>query len=169
LKEINIQPLVERITHLIEIFGGVNYAFDMEWKIRLFVVEVLNFCLLGNNLNTDKLKKNSAIKFKNFNEHSGLKIDGEKGLEQFAARVQPDLTVLTYDNLKTLYQVEIKNLRCNKGRAIIKQAVYENFKQLRHYCLLKKKDEMSGIASNFGVWHLTHYIKKEEMLGRPAF
>jgi len=107
----------------------------MEWKIRLFVVEVLNFSLLGNNLNTDSLKKNCNLTFKTFNEHSGLKIDGEKAVEQFAARVQPDLTVLTFDNRYTLYQVEIKNLRCNKGRAIIKQAVYENFKQLRHYCL----------------------------------
>jgi hypothetical protein len=28
---------------------------------------------------------------------------------------------------------------------------------------------MSGISTNFGVWHFTHYKKKEEMLGRPAF
>ena len=53
LKDIDITPLIDRLTHLIEIFGGVGYAFDMEWKIRLFVVEVLNFALLGNNLNTD--------------------------------------------------------------------------------------------------------------------
>ena len=53
----------------------------MEWKIRLFVVEVLNFSLLGNNLNTDSLKKNSILTIKTFNEHSGLKIDGEKAVE----------------------------------------------------------------------------------------
>jgi len=87
LSEIDINPLIARVTHLIEIFGGVNYAFDMEWKIRLFVVEVLNFSLLGNNLNTDSLKKNCNLTFKTFNEHSGLKIDGEKAVEQFAARV----------------------------------------------------------------------------------
>lgn len=79
------------------------YAFDMEWKIRLFVVEVLNFSLLGSNLNTDRLKKYSSMKFKTYNENSGLKIDGEKAVEQFAARVQPDLTVLTYDNRHVLY------------------------------------------------------------------
>jgi hypothetical protein len=120
LQDIDINPLITRLSHLIEIFGGVKYAFDMEWKIRLYVVEVLNFALLGNNLNTEKLKKNSSLKFKTYTENSGLKIDGEKALEQFAARVQPDLTVLTFDNAMTLYQVEIKNLRCNKGRAIIK-------------------------------------------------
>ena len=103
LQEIDISPLVARLSHLIEIFGGVKYAFDMEWKIRLYVVEILNFALLGNNLNTDKLKKNSSLKFKTFNENGGLKIDGEKALEQFAARVQPDLTVLTYDNTNTIY------------------------------------------------------------------
>lgn len=68
-----------------------------------------------------------------------------------------------------VYIIEIKNLRCNKGRAIIKQAVYENFKQLRNYCLSKKKEEACGISSNFGVWILTKYLKKEEMLGRGAY
>ena len=68
-----------------------------------------------------------------------------------------------------IYIIEIKNLRCNKGRAIIKQAVYENFKQLRNYCLSKKKEEACGISSNFGVWILTKYLKKEEMLGRSPY
>ena len=68
-----------------------------------------------------------------------------------------------------VYIIEIKNLRCNKGRAIIKQAVYENFKQLRNYCLSKKKEEACGISTNFGNWILTKYLKKEEMLGRPAY
>ena len=103
LADIDISPLIARLTHLIEIFGGIQYAFDMEWKIRLYVVEVLNFALLGNNLKTEKLKQSAKISFKTYNENNGLKIDGEKALEQFAARVQPDLTVLTYDNRHCLY------------------------------------------------------------------
>lgn len=39
-----------------EIFGGVVYAFDMEWKIRIFVVAVLDFCLVSNTLDTEMLK-----------------------------------------------------------------------------------------------------------------
>ena len=61
LESIDISPLMERINHLIYIFGGVVYAFDMEWKIRIFVVEVLNFCLVSNTLNTDQLKANSSF------------------------------------------------------------------------------------------------------------
>ena len=68
-----------------------------------------------------------------------------------------------------IYVIEIKNLRCNKGKAIMKTAVFENFKQLRNYCLSKKKERVSGIASNFGVWVFTKYLKKEEMLGRPSY
>jgi hypothetical protein len=97
-----------------------------------------------------------------------LKIDGEKAIEQFGARVQPDIVVADYDN-EMVYIIEIKNLKCNKGKAIMKQAVYENFKQLRNYCLANKKMEVDGIASNFGVWHLTRYRKEDELLGRNAF
>lgn len=79
------------------------------------------------------------------------------------------MVVQTRDNRKMVYIIEIKNLRCNKGRAIIKRAVYENFKQLRNYCLSKKKEEACGISSNFGVWILTKYLKKEEMLGRSPY
>ena len=68
-----------------------------------------------------------------------------------------------------IYVIEIKNLRCNKGKAIMKTAVFENFKQLRNYCLSKKKERVSGISSNFGVWVFTKYLKKEEMLGRPSY
>jgi hypothetical protein len=41
-----------KIRELIEIFGGVQYAFDMEWKIRIFVVAVLDFCLVSGALDT---------------------------------------------------------------------------------------------------------------------
>jgi hypothetical protein len=27
-------------------FGGYNGAFDMEWKIRMFVVEILNYAVI---------------------------------------------------------------------------------------------------------------------------
>jgi len=171
LEHLNIDPLIDRLNHLIKIFGGEVYAFDMEWKIRLFVVEVLDFALVSGFLDqqTFQLKENSGLKFKSNAANRGLKIDGEKAIEQFSQRVQPDLTVSTYDNKEMKFVIEIKNLRCNKGKAIIKQAVCENFKQLRNYCLSKKKDEMAGISTNFGVWIFTHYLKKEEMLCRPSF
>jgi hypothetical protein len=76
--------------------------------------------------------------------------------------------VADQDN-EMVYIIEIKNLRCNKGKAIVKQAIYENFKQLRNYCLANKKMSVDGIASNFGVWHLTRYRKEDELLGREAF
>ena len=41
-----MKPLVNRIEELIKMFGGPHLAFDMEWKIRLFVVEVLNFAVV---------------------------------------------------------------------------------------------------------------------------
>ena len=75
---------MERINHLIYIFGGVIYAFDMEWKIRIFVVEVLNFCMISNEINTDCLKANTNLKFHSYAENNGLKVDGEKAIEQFS-------------------------------------------------------------------------------------
>ena len=81
LESIDISPLMERINHLIYIFGGVIYAFDMEWKIRIFVVEVLNFCLISNEIITDSLKVNSSWKFHSYADNNGLKVDGEKAIE----------------------------------------------------------------------------------------
>ena len=148
----------------------------MEWKIRFFVVEVLNFALCQRNpdlkLDTDDLKKKTSkyFKFRDWQkEHGGLKIDGEKAVEVFNARVQPDLTIKTMDNKKLLFVIEIKTLRTNKGKAIIKKAVIENFKQLRNVSILDKKTEVAGISTNFGVWIFTKYLKNEEMMGRPSF
>ena len=70
-----------KIREIMEIFGGVVYAFDMEWKIRIFVVAVLDFCLVSNVLNTEMLKARTKFKFGNFEKHEGLKIDGEKAVE----------------------------------------------------------------------------------------
>jgi hypothetical protein len=61
------------------------------------------------------------FKFCDYNKTNlGIKIDGEKAVEVFNARVQPDLVIKTWDNKKMLYVIEIKNLRTNKGKAIIK-------------------------------------------------
>lgn len=46
ISDINISPLVERLENLIRMFGGNASAFDMEWKIRLFVIEILNYALI---------------------------------------------------------------------------------------------------------------------------
>jgi len=73
------------------------------------------------------------------------------------------------DNKKLLFVIEIKTLRTNKGKAIIKKAVIENFKQLRNVSILDKKTEVAGISTNFGVWIFTKYLKNEEMMGRPSF
>ena len=82
-------------------------AYDMEWKIRVFIVEVLNFALIVkppetlNGVSPDKLytqgyKTQPASKNKRTQAKSSLpylRLDGEKGIEQFGQRVQPDLTV----------------------------------------------------------------------------
>ena len=50
----------------------------------------------------------------------------------------------------------------------MKNAVMENFKQFRNFCLQKKLYEMTGIATNFGMWIITKYNKKDEMSkGKP--
>ena len=41
-----MKPLIERIEDLVRVFGGPNLAFDMEWKIRLFVIEVMNYAIV---------------------------------------------------------------------------------------------------------------------------
>ena len=80
---------MKKINELIEIFGGIAYAFDMEWKIRLFIVAVLDFCLISQTIDTEWLKnslKNSKngtpeLNFGSFKKFGGLKIDGEKAIE----------------------------------------------------------------------------------------
>ena len=46
MKKINVKPLIERIEDLVRMFGGPHLAFDMEWKIRLFVIEVMNYAIV---------------------------------------------------------------------------------------------------------------------------
>jgi hypothetical protein len=41
-----VKPLIERIEDLVRMFGGPHLAFDMEWKIRLFVIEVMNYAIV---------------------------------------------------------------------------------------------------------------------------
>lgn len=67
-----------------------------------------------------------------------------------------------------LYIVEIKNFKTIKGKGILKTAISENFQQLRNFCLNKKKPEVTGVSTNFGMWIFTRYIKKDEMLGKKA-
>jgi hypothetical protein len=46
LRKINVKPLIDRIEELVRMFGGPHLAFDMEWKIRLFIIEVLNYAVI---------------------------------------------------------------------------------------------------------------------------
>jgi len=41
-----MDSLMHKIHHLVKMFGGIKYAFDLEWKIRLFTMEVLDFALI---------------------------------------------------------------------------------------------------------------------------
>eukprot|EP00347_Sterkiella_histriomuscorum_P006217 403353614 len=169
LKKINVQPLIDKINNLIEIFGGPLQAFDMEWKIRLFVIEVLNYALIHKPSPVNQnVVINSQIggdpKVKRTRKSMKLKIDGEKGIELFGKKVQPDLTVQTYETSQMLYIIEIKNFNTIKGKGILKTAISENFQQLRNFCLQKKKHEMMGISTNFGMWIFTFYSKKDEMI-----
>lgn len=87
LQQLDISPLMRKINELIEIFGGIAYAFDMEWKIRLFIVAVLDFCLISQTIETEWLKQTlnncnkQNLNFGSFKEFGGLKIDGEKAIE----------------------------------------------------------------------------------------
>ena len=62
-----------------------------------------------------------------------------------------------------VFIVEIKNLRTKQGTSIIRQAISENFKQLRNFCLQKKIDHMYGISTNFGLWVFTKYSRSDEI------
>lgn len=46
LEQLNMDPLMHKIHSLVKMFGGMKYAFDLEWKIRLFTIEVLDFALI---------------------------------------------------------------------------------------------------------------------------
>lgn len=46
LSQLNMDALMHKIHHLVKMFGGIKYAFDLEWKIRLFTMEVLDFALI---------------------------------------------------------------------------------------------------------------------------
>lgn len=82
LKRVVIQPLVIEIKNLIQMFGGVAKAFDMEWKIRLFVIAVLNFALIDKKQTRydSNLAKLSGFHFRTLDN---LVLDGEKFIEQF--------------------------------------------------------------------------------------
>jgi hypothetical protein len=41
-----MDPLMQKIHALVRMFGGMKYAFDLEWKIRLFTIEVLDYALI---------------------------------------------------------------------------------------------------------------------------
>ena len=101
-------------------------------------------------------------------DNQQLRLDGEKGIEQFGQKVQPDLTVSSFDSMQMMYIIEIKNFNTVKGKGILKTAISENFKQLRNFCLQRKKLEMTGIATNFGMWIFTKYSKTDEMLNKKT-
>ena len=113
-------------------WGGVVSAYDMEWKIRQFVIEVINYALIQKK---DYLQKTGELPedlhigcLAQQLVSGGLKLDGEKGIEQFNQRVCPDLTVQSTDDHHMVYIVEIKNLRTKQGKGIIRTAISENFK-----------------------------------------
>lgn len=67
---------MHKIHHLVKMFGGIKYAFDLEWKIRLFTMEVLDHALI-QQFDTSNLRNKTKFKF----EIRNLKIDGEKAIE----------------------------------------------------------------------------------------
>lgn len=132
----------------------------MEWKVRQFVIEVINYAIIQKKEAFQAGVGGQAQKLM----PGGLKLDGEKGIEQFNQRVCPDLTVGNQDDTQMVYIIEIKNLRTKQGKGIIRTAITENLKQLRNYCLKTKVMQMWGISTNFGLWVFTKYDKRAEML-----
>lgn len=71
---------MKRLQNIVHMYGGPTYAFDMEWKIRQFVVEVLSFALIERK---EQTKNGNNWQSTSPNAKQGLKLDGEKGIEQF--------------------------------------------------------------------------------------
>lgn len=76
LEQLNMDSLMQKIHHLVKMFGGIKYAFDLEWKIRLFTMEVLDHALI-QQFDTSGLRKRTNLRF----DVRNLKIDGEKAIE----------------------------------------------------------------------------------------
>ena len=57
-------------------FGGMKYAFDLEWKIRLFTIEVLDYALI-HMFDSSELRSRVNLSFTELD----LKVDGEKAIE----------------------------------------------------------------------------------------
>lgn len=51
-----------KVHHLVKLFGGMKYAFDMEWKIRLFTMEVLDYSLI-QQFDTQALRNRTSFRF----------------------------------------------------------------------------------------------------------
>ena len=54
-------------------------AYDMEWKVRQFVIEVINYAIIQKKEAFQQGIGGQAQKLM----PGGLKLDGEKGIEQF--------------------------------------------------------------------------------------
>ena len=62
--------------------------------------------------------------------------------------------------------VEIKSL---KEQVKMRQAVVENMKQLRNYCVSRNEQKALGLATNGQQWVLTTYDLHRELSGHLAF
>lgn len=43
---IQVRPLIQRIQIMQNMWGGVVKAYDMEWKIRNFVIDLINYAII---------------------------------------------------------------------------------------------------------------------------
>ena len=67
---------MQKIHALVRMFGGMKYAFDLEWKIRLFTIEVLDYALI-HMFDSSELRSRVNLSFTELD----LKVDGEKAIE----------------------------------------------------------------------------------------
>ena len=75
--QIQVRPLINRIQIMQNMWGGVQCAYDMEWKIRQFVIEVINYALIQKKEAFQMGVGGQAQKLL----PGGLKLDGEKAIE----------------------------------------------------------------------------------------
>eukprot|EP00347_Sterkiella_histriomuscorum_P010265 403376960 len=140
----SFKELVETLKKTENNLGPKNIAYDIEWKVRLFVVQVLMHAFRDQK----------------------LRIDGEIPITLFQKRVSPDLQIISNEKVdnknQTLYIIELKKYanrthNVNQNNQQLDLSLHQNFMQLRHHCIQHRQMKMLGILTNYKEWVFTKY------------
>ncbi|CDW75531.1 UNKNOWN [Stylonychia lemnae] len=142
----SFKKLIDQLKRQEKALGSKIMAYDIEWKVRQFVMQVLIHAF----------------------EEQNLRIDGEVPINVFGKRISPDLQVISNDaSNQTLYIIELKKVinrsnNVNQGSNKLEDALYQNFQQLRHHCIQNRQMKMLGVLTNYKEWYITQYSFKKE-------